>query len=411
MTPKKVQKNGRPMWMLDLRHRGKGSRKYFETKAEAEAYSEARGRLHRHRRRLPVDHPTVGEYAVRVLAKREGTCAAATHTILRTQLAHLRAYEVRPGVPLSEQRLDSLDGDGELVVDLLKWQASRGYAVDSVRLLRNALKELLDRAKSEGYLLEHPLHDPQTQRDLRGLFKRLREQHPDDVKAMDAVQARRFLEVARQESRLFPLFATGFLTGPRLGELVALWRDDETVRIVEGRRYHQLHIARQLTQRMSRKNPQPKMLKNAADYHVDIPTALAAILADHKRTLRAEPPWLFQTSTGTPYSHEVVQGEFQRILRLAGLDDDRFDFSPHSMRHSFATLHILAGKPAKWVSEQLGHADVTVTLKVYAKWFRQVCHGAADDLGAQLLGTEDAVGTNVAPTVPLTVPEPAPVLH
>lgn len=103
------------------------------------------------------------------------------------------------------------------------------------------------------------------------------------------------------------------------------------------------------------------------------------------------------------------------MLKRAGLTDAG-DFSPHSMRHSFATLHILAGKPAKWVSEQLGHKDVTITLKIYAKWFRQVAVGAADDLGATLFGEPDGIlpprdGTLVAPYHPHAPENPAPMLH
>src|SRR5262249_6839669 len=137
---------------------------------------------------------------------------------------------------------------------------------------------------------------------------------------------------------------------------------------------------------MSRRAPHPKQLKNGADYHVDVPAHLGMILDVHQRTLNSDSPWLFQTTNGTPFSHEHVQGEFKRLLKLAGLDDPRFDFTPHSMRHTFATLHILNGRPAKWVSEQLAHADATVTLKIYARWFKMACPAAADDHRAALLG-------------------------
>jgi hypothetical protein len=90
----------------------------------------------------------------------------------------------------------------------------------------------------------------------------------------------------------------------------------------------------------------------------------------------------------------------------------RFDFTPHSMRHTFASLHILAGKPAKWVSEQLGHADVVVTLRTYARWFRQACPGAADDHGKTLFGAGAPLGGNqVAITTPPPLANPSITLH
>src|SRR5262249_25836207 len=103
------------------------------------------------------------------------------------------------------------------------------------------------------------------------------------------------------------------------------------------------------------------------------------------------------------------QAEFKRVVRLAGLSED---YSPHSMRHTFATSHILAGKPAAWVSRQLGHKDVTVTLKVYAAAFEMVDATAADEHGARLFPTPPVlVGDELAIDGQDTPPEPAPVLH
>jgi hypothetical protein len=92
------------------------------------------------------------------------------------------------------------------------------------------------------------------------------------------------------------------------------------------------------------------------------------------------------------------------------------------MRHTFAALNILAGEPAKWVSEQLGHADVTVTLSIYAKWFRMVRRGAADAHGTRVFGYRNddgttpvpspaAVGTAMAPQGTETDANSAPTLH
>jgi integrase len=189
-------------------------------------------------------------------------------------------------------------------------------------------------------------------------------------------------------------------------------RELTQMNLVYGRPTRQLHIYKELTQRMSRRTPEPKQLKTGANYHVDVPADLGAILDDHKRTLDPEVRWLFQTGNGTPFSHEHVQGEFKRLLRTAKLEDPRYDFTPHSMRHTFATLHILAGKPAKWVSEQLGHADVTVTLKIYAASFKMACPGAADAHGAQLFGARVALdGNQMAAPTRSSLTEPAPVLH
>jgi integrase len=35
------------------------------------------------------------------------------------------------------------------------------------------------------------------------------------------------------------------------------------------------------------------------------------------------------------------------------------------LRHSFASLHLTAGAPIAWVSEQMGHSNITLTVNLY----------------------------------------------
>src|SRR5262249_49988138 len=55
-------------------------------------------------------------------------------------------------------------------------------------------------------------------------------------------------------------------------------------------------------------------------------------------------------------------------------------FSPHSLRHTFATLHINAGVTPAWLQAQMGHSSLTVTLDVYSRWWRLRDLEAADRL-------------------------------
>jgi hypothetical protein len=43
----------------------------------------------------------------------------------------------------------------------------------------------------------------------------------------------------------------------------------------------------------------------------------------------------------------------------------------HSLRHTFATLSLEAGRSVKWVSQQLGHRDASLTLNTYARSLRE----------------------------------------
>jgi integrase len=47
---------------------------------------------------------------------------------------------------------------------------------------------------------------------------------------------------------------------------------------------------------------------------------------------------------------------------------ERVQYSPHQLRDTFASQLLTAGVQLAYVSHQLGHADVAVTAKHYARW-------------------------------------------
>jgi integrase len=58
----------------------------------------------------------------------------------------------------------------------------------------------------------------------------------------------------------------------------------------------------------------------------------------------------------------MVQRDFHPLLARLGLPRIRF----HDLRHTAATLLLQQGVHPKVVSEMLGHADVGITLDLYA---------------------------------------------
>jgi integrase len=65
---------------------------------------------------------------------------------------------------------------------------------------------------------------------------------------------------------------------------------------------------------------------------------------------------------GTAPNPESFSNLFKKLAKRAGLRPIRL----HDLRHSYATAALAGGTPVKVVSQRLGHADVGVTLKVYA---------------------------------------------
>jgi hypothetical protein len=66
----------------------------------------------------------------------------------------------------------------------------------------------------------------------------------------------------------------------------------------------------------------------------------------------AEPLW----------GRHVTTLGFKALLRRAGLPDIRF----HDLRHTFATLQLMAGTNPKIVSEVLGNKEIAITLDRYS---------------------------------------------
>lgn len=80
---------------------------------------------------------------------------------------------------------------------------------------------------------------------------------------------------------------------------------------------------------------------------------------------------------------------FNRALRKAGLRRIRI----HDTRHRYATLRIAKGDNIADVSAQLGHANATITVKVYYHWLpggKKSEVDALDSLGTQKDGKKKA---------------------
>jgi integrase len=53
------------------------------------------------------------------------------------------------------------------------------------------------------------------------------------------------------------------------------------------------------------------------------------------------------------------------VLRAAKLPSHH---TPHSLRHTFASILISEGKSPAYVQQQLGHEDVSLTINTYGAW-------------------------------------------
>ena len=75
-----------------------------------------------------------------------------------------------------------------------------------------------------------------------------------------------------------------------------------------------------------------------------------------------------------------VDKVFKRILRAVGFP---LHFSPHSLRHSFASLLLQQRESPAYVQRQLGHASIQLTVDTYGKWLPMGNKAAVDRLDDQ----------------------------
>jgi integrase len=200
-----------------------------------------------------------------------------------------------------------------------------------------------------------------------------------------SAQLRAFLEQARGH-RLFAFYHLAAYTGARRGELLNLhWRDVDlparevritgSTAVIGGTRIE-------------------GTTKTGRSRTVSIDQGTVQVLSEHRSRQAAErltvgtewrgtDDYVFTTGWGEPIhpdtvsslmvdligSHNEAQGQAGELLPHARL---------HDLRHIHATTLLLAGVPVHVVAARLGHADPSVTLRVYAHVIREQVAEAAD---------------------------------
>jgi integrase len=187
-----------------------------------------------------------------------------------------------------------------------------------------------------------------------------------EFQVLDPGQVARFLDAAKQD-RLYPFYLTMLDTGMRPGELFALgWEDVEFDKGC-------LQVRRSLEERKGQLRVKPVKTPKARR-RIDLAAATLAALHEHRKRMLAEGHAggpVFCNTVGTWLRiGDLTNGSFKPILARAnardGSDAPLPDIRLYDLRHTCATLFLLADVPAKVVSERLGHSTVTLTLDTYS---------------------------------------------
>jgi integrase len=176
-----------------------------------------------------------------------------------------------------------------------------------------------------------------------------------------------------------PLWRTALLSGLRLGELRGLRRQDIEL-APEDAQGGWLRVRQQWTRDAGKDVLSTPKGRKTRDVPITPPLArtLRAHLAEQSHEL------VFGDAEGRPFSDWRCRSALRGLMRELGMAP----LTPHSMRHSYATINLAAGTPLSLVSWALGHASVNLTHSVYVHPLDEVQREAAQRFGNYIEGND-----------------------
>ncbi|WP_439631415.1 tyrosine-type recombinase/integrase [Gemmata sp.] len=334
-------------------------------------YGETKNEVAEKLRKLQADHDagrlvdaeeiTVKEYLTRWLGNTaketvgDGTWERyrqLVHKYLIPILGGLKLHKVRP-LHVEQAYADMKQGNGD----------RKPAGADARKSAGVVLSIALKHAVRNGLIPANPAAEVKKARPARR-----------EMAFMTPGQAKRFL-VAAERNQNFALFSLALGSGARQGELLGLvWSDFDFDRGT-------MSISRALSQVKGEfKLKEPK--SQAGRRTVTLAPSVLAALREHRAAAlkggRIAAP-VFCTRTGQYLDKKNVLRAFKTIVKnsngaeeeRAGESNSEPDLIParlrfHDLRHTHASGLIAAGGSIKAVSRRLGHADVSITLRVYA---------------------------------------------
>ena len=217
-----------------------------------------------------------------------------------------------------------------------------GRSASNVRNAFLPVRAIYRRAESLAVVSHNPTRGLQLAA-VRG--RRDRVAPPDEAAAL--------IEAVPERDRA--IWATAFYGGLRVGEIRALRIAD--VDLTGGI----IHVRASWDPKEG-----PVAPKSAAgERRVPIPEALMEELERQFERVPWQVGLLFGRSPGSPFNYSSVKGRARRAWSARGLNP----ITPHEARHTYASLMIAAGVPAKELAEYMGHASVAITLDRYGHLF------------------------------------------
>jgi integrase len=182
----------------------------------------------------------------------------------------------------------------------------------------------------------------------------------------------------------YPKVVVALFTGLRRGELLALrWGDVD----LTGKT---LRVRQALEE--TRTGVKVKATKTRAGRRdIDLPDIVVEVLRDHRKDLLelrmrlgagklGDDDLVFPALDGGPQRPSNLSGDWREAVEVLQLPKVTF----HALRHTHASQLIDSGLDVVRISKRLGHADPSITLKIYAHLFKSGDRSASAAINAAL---------------------------
>lgn len=314
--------------VLDAIERGTFDYAYtFPESKRAEEFVERRGQV-----------VTVKDYLDQWLKRVEPHLKASTHTDYKKTINnHL--------IPqFGDKRLTELKRP-----DIREWCTELTASNKRIANLLSPLRVALQDAVDDDLIETNPLYG--------WTFQRREPPKEDHVDPFSKDEQAAILQAVTGQARNMLQFA--FWTGLRTSELVALeWGD------IDWRRGNAV-VTRAITQ--AAKEAETTKTRAGTREVKLLGPAIEALKAQREHTqLHISGRVFLNPRTGEPWEGDQA---IRKTLWTHALKRAKVRYrNPYQTRHTYASMMLSAGEHPRWVAEQMGHSDLHMIFRVYARW-------------------------------------------
>jgi integrase len=351
-----INKTAAGTWSVDFRDQHKHRiQRTFDTRKEAAGFEKLVLAEVSSGEYSAPSRKTVAEIADEWYKKKLNAEQSYRRSSLIGWEAHIRLY-IKPS--LGEIRCRDLTIE-QVEKALAQW-GKRVSPVMANKVL-TTLAVILDLAKRYKHVRDNVARDAER---LKLATEHEGEQVTPD-KVFTALELRRVIEVTEPETAQRLMVMIPALTGLRIGEVLGLtW---PCVDLKSGKIEVRYNLAD--TDKGQPQKLQPPKSKTSRRTIQSVPAELIRELKVWKlKCPVSEQQFVLAREDGQPYHRAIAGKVLNAAVKKAGVQKR---LTPHSLRHTCASLALDASRPVAEVTALLGHSDSAITLRVYTHFCRE----------------------------------------